>query len=246
MNKSSLVLASVLLIGSASAKEVVYGRDLYSPETHPVTPVVISLADPVQLPRSNYNVTGFRWDIFYGNNFTVTGFDFGLVGHVDGSFTGLALTAASWVEGDATGAELGLLDNVVRGNAVGFQGAGLVNYNHGSLAGFQFALVNIDGTFNGVQFGGLNWDKGVCYGLQLGFANVAVSEFHGWSVGPMNYAERMAGLQFGLVNVVGEMGRGLQIGLFNGAPKYSGIQIGLLNVIGNAAVPVLPVVNGNF
>lgn len=246
MKKSSLVLASVLFIGSASAKEVVYGKDLYSAETHPETPVVISLADPVQFPQSNYNVKGFRWDIFYGNNFSVTGFDFGLVGHVNDSFTGLALTAANWVEDDVTGAELGLICNVVRGNAVGYQGAGIVNYNHGIFTGFQTGLVNLDGAFNGVQFGGLNWDKGLCYGLQLGCVNVAVSEFHGWSVGFLNYAERATGLQLGLVNVVGETGHGIQLGIFNGAPKFSGLQIGLLNVIGNAALPVLPIVNGNF
>ena len=57
---------------------------------------------------------------------------------------------------------------------------------------------------------------------------------------------RLTGLQFGLVNVAGDSGSGLQLGLFNGAPKFSGIQIGVLNVIGNAALPVLPVVNGNF
>lgn len=246
MKKSSLVLVSVLLAGAASAREAVYSKDLYSPETHPETPVVVSLADPVQLPQANYNVSGVRWDIFYGCNFTVKGFDFGLVGRVNDSFTGCSLTAANWVEGDVVGAQIGAVANVSRGNTTGFQTAAIVNYDHGVFTGCQLGLVNYDGTFNGVQLGGLNWDKGACYGLQLGAGNIAVSEFHGWSVGLVNYTERMSGLQFGVINVAGETGSGVQIGCFNGAPKFSGVQIGLLNVIGNAAIPVLPIVNGNF
>lgn len=247
MKKSSLVLLSMVLAGAASAKDAPsYSRDLYSAETHPMTVLAVSLADPLQLPQANYNVAGIRWDIFYGNSFTVSGVDFGLVGRVNDSFTGLALTAADWVEGDVVGAQLSGVANIVKGNATGFQTAAFVNYNHGVFTGVQAGLVNHDGTFNGLQLGGLNWDKGLCYGLQLGVGNVAVSEFRGWSLGLMNYTERLSGLQVGLINVAGDSGSGLQIGLFNGAPKFSGLQIGVLNVIGNAALPVLPVVNGNF
>ena len=246
MKKSSLVLLSMALAGSAAAKEALAPRDFFRPETHPVTYVEISLADPVQVPPANYSVKGIRWDIFYGNNFNVTGIDFGLVGRVNDAFTGIALTAADWVEGDAIGVQLTGLANIVKGNAVGWQTAAAVNYNHGVFTGLQAGLVNHNGTFNGFQLGGLNWDKGMCYGLQIGAGNVAVSEFHGWSVGLINYTERLTGLQVGLVNVAGDSGSGLQLGLFNGTPKFSGIQIGVLNVIGNAALPVLPVVNGNF
>ena len=65
-------------------------------------------------------------------------------------------------------------------------------------------------------------------------------------MGLINYTERLTGLQVGLVNVAGDSGSGLQLGVFNGASKFSGLQVGLLNMIGNAAVPVLPIVNGNF
>ena len=246
MKKTSMVLVSMLLAGAVSAEEAVYGRDLYSAETHPMTPVVISLADPIQFPQDNYNVVGLRWDIFYGNNFTVTGLDFGLVGRVNDSFTGLALDAASWVEGDAVGAQLSGLANIVKGNATGLQIGSVVNYNHGVFTGAQAGLVNYDGTLAGLQLGGLNWDKGICYGLQVGAGNVSVNEVRGWSLGVMNYTERLTGLQLGVFNIAGEIGSGLQIGCFNGAPKFSGLQIGILNVIGNAAVPVLPFVNGNF
>ena len=247
MKKSSLVLLSMVLTGAACAKESPsYSRDLYSPDTHPMTILAVGLADPVQLPQANYNVAGLRWSIFYGSNFTVSGIDVGLVGRVNDSFTGLALTAADWVEGDVVGAQLSGVASIIKGNATGFQMAPFVNYNHGVFTGFQTGLVNYDGTFNGLQFGGLNWDKGLCYGLQVGVGNVAVSEFHGWSVGLINYTERLTGLQVGLVNVAGDSGSGLQLGVFNGASKFSGLQVGLLNMIGNAAVPVLPIVNGNF
>lgn len=252
MKKSSLVLLSAVLVGlTATAKDLyTSNKDLYSAKEHPVTGVMVSIADPIQFPRDNddvsWSVKGFRWNLFYGNCFEMVGFDLGLVARSCDKMKGCAIETVSWVESDFKGAEIGFLGNAVLNDATGFQLAGLGNYVHGAFTGCQIAPFNFNGTFDGFQLGAFNWDKGVCTALEIGAVNVNVSELHGWSVGAINYAERLYGVQIGAVNVVGDQGRGVQIGIFNGAAKFQGVQIGVLNVIANAQIPILPIVNGNF
>jgi len=241
MKKSSLVVLSLAIAGAASA------RDLYSPEEHPVTPLELGIATPVQLPPANWDVYGLRWNLIYGESHNVYGLDLGLVGCNQLKMVGLQLMAAvDWVEGDMAAVQFGGIANAVFGNASGVQLGGIVNYTRGEFAGVQFAPINYDGTFYGFQAGLFNYVKGISWGLQLGFANSAVNEFHGWSVGAVNFAARMHGLQLGLINLADESGRGVQIGIFNGAANYNGIQIGLLNVIDNGELPIMPVLNARF
>jgi len=241
MKKSSLVVLSLAIAGAASA------RDLYSSEDHPGTPLELGIATPVQIPPANWSVYGLRLNLIYGESYDVYGLDLGLVGYNRDKMVGLQMMAAAdWVESDMDGVQFAGIANVVCGNAAGIQFGGIVNYTRGDFAGVQFAAINFDGTFYGFQAGMFNYDKGISWGLQLGLANAAVNEFHGWSIAAVNYAERMHGLHLGLINLAAESGRGVQIGVFNGASRYNGIQIGLLNVIGNGELPIMPVLNARF
>ncbi|MBQ6137890.1 MAG: hypothetical protein IJI73_11030, partial [Kiritimatiellae bacterium] len=71
-------------------------------------------------------------------------------------------------------------------------------------------------------------------------------EFHGLSLGALNYTGKLLGAQIGLINVVAESAHGVQFGVFNATPSLQGFQIGLLNVIGNGLLPIMPFVNGSF
>ncbi len=241
MNKTGLVLLSAALVGvTASAK------DLYSSEDHPRTPVQVGLAAPIQYPGERWNVSAFRLNLLFGASHDMTGLDLGLVGFCRQNMTGLSVHAFNWVDSDLAGVQIGALGNVTGGNAAGLQIGGFLNREAGLFAGFQTALVNHDGSFWGLQLAGLNWNKSVGYGLQLGVGNVNVGDFRGWSVGALNISDSMTGLQLGVVNVASASACGVQIGVFNAASSLDGVQIGVLNVIADAAIPVLPVVNGNF
>jgi hypothetical protein len=241
MKKLSLaVMAAGVVCCIANAKE------FYGEVDHPVTPFKMALADPIQLPASNYKVYGMRCNIFVGNSFTMRGLDIGLVGMTENTNVGLAINAANWVDGEMCAAQIGAIGNVVNGSSTGFQLSTVVNYNQTLFTGMQGSMINFNGQFKGFQFGLLNWDHGVCYGLELGGVNVNDSELHGWEIGCINYCVNLFGTQIGVVNVMPEKGRGIQIGVFNAATKFQGIQIGLLNVIGDGAVPIFPVINANF
>ena len=241
MKKTSLVLLSLAVAGAVSA------RDLHTAEEHLVTPLEVSLWTPLQLTSPARNVYGLRWNIFYGENFNVYGVDVGLSGYAFNNIGGLQASAFNWVDGNMAAIQLGGLANVVNANADGIQFGGLVNYTRGEFRGLQLgSLLNCDGEFCGVQLATFNYVNGASMGVQLGVANSAVSEFHGWSCGLVNYAERMHGLQLGVINAINESGRGVQIGLCNAAAQFAGVQIGLFNIIGNGALPIMVIANAQF
>ena len=241
MKKMLSALALAAAVSSASAK------DLYSSEEHPVTVAALALAAPIQLPPSNWDVRGVRFDLVYGDSHSVYGIDLGLVGHVGDAFSGIQLGGmVDWVEGDVYGLQLAGIANVAGGAHKGVQLASAVNVCRGEFYGVQFGGVNHNGTFYGWQTGVFNYDKGISWGLQLGLANSSINEWHGWSLGLVNYADRMSGFQLGAVNIAEKEGRGVQIGVFNAADKFNGVQIGVLNIIGKGEMPVMPVLNANF
>lgn len=240
MKKLSLVLVSAIAAGVAC------GRDLYSSEEHPGTPLEICLADPISLPQSNWNVYGLRLNLLFGQSFGVYGVDLGFASRCRDKFVGLAAQSFNWTESDMTGVQLGALGNVVNGNATGLQLGGLGNSDHGVFKGLQVAAVNYVGTLTGAQLGVVNWNKSVSAGAQFGLANIDANEFHGLSLGALNYTGKLLGAQIGLINVVAESAHGVQFGVFNATPSLQGFQIGLLNVIGNGLLPIMPFVNGSF
>ena len=233
-------LAVMAVCGIANAKE------FYGEVDHPITPITISFADPIQLPFNNWKTYGLRFNLFVGNSFSVRGLDCGLVGMTASDFRGAAFSMANWVEGDMYGVQLAAIGNVVNGYTRGVQMSAIINYNQSAFTGAQMSLINFNSAFMGLQFGLLDWNKGVCYGLEFGGVNVNDSELHGWAIGAINYSARLYGTQIGVVNVVPEKGRGLQLGLFNAATEFQGVQVGLLNIIGDGAVPIFPVINANF
>jgi hypothetical protein len=114
------------------------------------------------------------------------------------------------------GLDLGLVNHCTGGTSVGLQ-YGLVGYNEGNFAGWQYHAVDVV--------------KGRFVGLQSGMLNM------------MGNGE---GVQWGLVNVATEVG-GLQLGLVNYTQRMYGLQIGIINVIRQKeSLPILPVINWSF
>ena len=240
--KKLLVWGSLALAvaGQAVADEI------FKENVHPVTPLAISLASPLQLPGPDWRVWGLRFDGFYGRSKELYGLDAGIVARTDGDFWGIGVSGFNSVNDNMSGIHAGVVANVVHGDVAGVQLGGVLNRDLGAVAGVQGALINYDGVLYGVQFGLLDWNNGISYGWQTAVANVNVNEFTGASFGLVNMTNRMGGFQLGLVNLVDEEGSGLQVGLFNGAVKFEGVQIGLLNVIQTSELPIMALVNANF
>ncbi len=237
--KARLALCALLAAGVACAE------DIFEAESHPVTPIKLGIASPLQLPGSTWRVWGLRFGGFYGSSADVYGIDLGCAERTGGNFAGIGLAGFNRVYGETRGIQFGLIANVNRLDTKGVQ-LGTVNWDQGALAGAQLGLLNFDGVFYGAQLGLLNWDGGVSYGAQGAFVNISVNEFTGASFGFVNKADRMTGFQMGIVNLIDKVGRGVQFGLFNGAAQFEGVQVGLLNVIQNSALPIMAIMNANF
>jgi len=91
---------------------------------------------------------------------------------------------------------------------------GFVNGSTGDSGGFSVSLVNYDDTYNGVQWGLVNYSRENFVGWQDGIVNVALGNFQGYASGVVNYAENATGFQLGVINYAQQL-NGLQVGLFN-------------------------------
>lgn len=192
------------------------------------TPVMVSLVTPVQVPSRNYDVTGFRLSLLYGDCKDFAGLDIGIVPHTTGDFSGLAIGGVNMAGGQFYGGQIGLM-----------------NRN-------SFSSTEWGGRSIGAQIGLVNCSDSFC-GHQSGFLNTSKTSFVGWQSGLVNLASDLRGLQSGLVwwfavNVADGNVDGVQIGLVNFANTMeNGVQIGLVNIIAhNGWFPVLPIINGNF
>lgn len=213
------------------------------------TPVQISLASPLQLPTSDRNVCGLRFNIFYGHSLEVCGLDLGLVGTTgeDCDVTGLQLSVYNGVGGSMNGVQFGLFANRVVRSARGVQFSGLVGWNSIYFGGVQFAPFSFNGDLDGVQAGFFNWNTGITRGLRLGMINVGKAQTTGAEFGFINFADAgFDGFQCGLINLVSGSSCGCQLGLINASDDHVGAQIGLLNLNQTAPVQILPIVNVNF
>lgn len=123
----------------------------------------------------------------------------------------------------------------------------LVSHTTGAQEGVQiWGLLNmVEGGGNGIQiFNGINYTKGAKQGVQ--FATININEnMKGIVIGTVNAGQKIEGLEWGFVNVAKEA-KGLQIGAVNFAESLDGFQIGFINIYTQGAIPVLPIVNGNF
>ena len=192
------------------------------------TPVMVSLVTPVQAPSYDYDVTGFRLSLIYGQCQEFTGLDIGIVDYAGKDFTGIAIGGANLVEDRLYGGQIG---------PVNWNGNGATEWARRSC-GAQVGLLNYADTFTGLQEGFVNVANGMFMGLQSGF---------------LNFAHDVSGLQCGYwfllgVNVASGSLRGCQIGLVNYVNNVEGgLQIGVINIIEqNGWLPVLPIVNGHF
>ena len=72
------------------------------------TPVMVSLVTPVQAPNRNYDVTGFRLSLIYGECQEFAGLDIGVIDNSRKDFTGLVLGGLNFVGERLYGAQVGL------------------------------------------------------------------------------------------------------------------------------------------
>ncbi|MBP5228442.1 MAG: hypothetical protein J6336_13765 [Kiritimatiellae bacterium] len=192
------------------------------------TPVMLSLVTPVQAPSSEYDVTGFRLSLLYGDCHDFTGLDIGVVSRTAEDFTGLGIGGV----------------NIAGGKLYGGQ-VGLINWSADKKTGWADIST-------GLQLGALNYAEAFC-GLQDGLVNISGTSFTGLQSGLVNYTEELRGAQCGDwlivgINVASGPVYGCQIGLINYAKFMErGVQIGLININpNNGWLPVLPILNGHF
>lgn len=159
-----------------------------------VTPIALSVFQPVQFPPDDFSITGARISLLSGRHRNVFGVDVGVLSSItDQRFIGVGLAGGA---------------NITHGNTtiLGLQLAGLGNYNTNktNVYGLQAALgANI------------NTAESKIYGVQFALANIAKhTEVNGVQLGLWNQAETIRGLQIGVVNTATNL-KGIQIGLLN-------------------------------
>lgn len=165
-----------------------------SPAFAGLSPLAVSVAAPVQVPSSDFDVVGARMSLLWGEQREVYGLDVGAVGNISNVASGGTAVAGgfNYNRGTTTilGAQIAGIANidVNKTRGIGLQVAGLLNSNRAesSFLGFQIAAVN-----------------------QSPFMSIA-----GIQAGLYNHAHSVTGLQIGLINVTDSL-HGLQIGLGN-------------------------------
>lgn len=159
-----------------------------------VSPLAISIGGPAQFPPRDFDITGARVSLLYGQSRDVYGIDLGVLGNITtGKFTGIGVS--------------GLFNNT-RGQTTitGLQFAGLANINSQktSVYGIQASL--------GANY---NSAESKIVGLQFAPVNIsAFSKIYGFQVGLYNKAREVRGFQIGVINVAQNL-KGIQIGLLN-------------------------------
>lgn len=240
--KKSLAVAAIGLtvgfglVGSTQADERAWAW----------SPLGIGLAAPIQLPFMESDVYGIRIGGLTGINHDVYGLDCGVAEISTGNFAGVQAAAFTWTEGCAYGLQVGAFANVVREGEIGLQ-AGLVNAVWGDAVGLQLGAVNYDGSYVGLQVGGLlNWNNGLSWGCEIAPVNANQDEFVGGAIGALvNYSEKFRGCSIGLVNVAYEA-TGCQLGLVNACDDLHGVQVGLVNLICKSKLPIMVIANASF
>lgn len=208
------------------------------------SPLGIGIAAPLQIPFTDSDVCGIRLGGFFSWNADMFGVDAGVVSLETGSMAGIQWSAFTWTAEGAYGVQCAGLANVVDGNVYGIQVAP-VNVDWSDVWGLQVGLVDYCGSFNGIQFAGMNWNNTPSYGWQTALVNANQEEFAGLSAGAVNYSTRLVGCQVGLVNCA-DSSTGLQVGVVNAAQRAHGVQIGFVNMICEGPLPVMVVANASF
>jgi hypothetical protein len=133
------------------------------------TPFMLSLVSPLEAPTRDFDVTGLRLSIIYGECQNFAGLDIGLISRTRGVATGVQISAiATIVDGDAIGFQPGLV-NIVKGECDGFQ-IGAANYVNNGQA-FQIGVYNGAQHIEGCQIGLINTARTMS-GIEIGLVNV--------------------------------------------------------------------------
>jgi hypothetical protein len=163
MRSRTILAVGALLLGALLVPSISSAQE---------KPFQLSLIGPVmQLVDDDADIKGLRINLIYGVNRNVKGLDVGLVNRTSDSFKGL---------------QYGLL-GVSHGSFTGWQNNWAANVAEADFMGLQTGFVNIVGTGEGVQFGGLYNSAEYMSGLQFSL---------------VNFAEDFYGIQLGLINII--------------------------------------------
>ena len=160
-----------------------------------VSPVGFSLVHKVELPPSDFSVTGLRLSALWGIHRKVYGFDFGGLGNItEQQFVGTAVSGGFNLNQGQThivGLQAAGVANINNNNAriLGLQVAGLLNSNKAEsrVLGLQIAAIANISPHTDV------------YGAQIGLYNRA-HDVYGFQIGLINMADSLHGIQIGLLN----------------------------------------------
>jgi hypothetical protein len=133
-----------------------------------ITPVMVSVFDPVELPFADSDVAGIRVDILYGKCRNLYGLDLGFVNYTTGNEIAFSSGVVNVAGNDYTGFSTGVA-NVVGKDFTGLQ-IGVANYAT-RAQGFQIGLYNGADDICGMQIGVINVTR-LMRGCQLGLINV--------------------------------------------------------------------------
>jgi hypothetical protein len=126
-------------------------RAVFAEET-PMTPVMISLMTPAQVPTPEWDVKGLRIDLLYGRCQNLYGLDVGLVNQTVKKGVGLAVGLVNYTEQSFTGLQVG---GVNIGKEVNALQVGVYN-EADDLSGVQVGLINHTRIARGLQIGLIN------------------------------------------------------------------------------------------
>jgi hypothetical protein len=110
----------------------------------------------LEWPAADYEIDGFRFNLFAGEHVDVYGFDLGVFGN--------------FVKREVGGLQIAGLFNVVGESDGALQIAAVCNYCKGDFGGVQVGLVNVTEKGRGLQLGLVN-RANILYGVQIGLAN---------------------------------------------------------------------------
>jgi len=163
-----------------------------------ISPVSISILDPVQFPSADFKITGVRVSALWGRHHAVYGFDLAALGNfTTHNMSGIQASGGFSInQGDADILGLqaagGINWNKKKTWVLGVQVAGIANINEGesTVSGVQVALANMAAHTKiiGIQAGAYNVSKEV-YGFQIGIIN-KTGMLHGIQLGLLNFNDR--------------------------------------------------------
>jgi hypothetical protein len=122
--------------------------------------VAFGVAPMVEWPSADYEIKGFRLNLFLADHMDVYGLDIGVLGN--------------FVEREIGGVQIAGVFNAVGESGGTLQFAILCNHCKGDFAGAQFGFVNITEKGRGFQFGIIN-RANILDGVQLGVINYNAS-----------------------------------------------------------------------